>query len=60
MMEIINTLNTAATIIDTVYRVSTFDWNKKALIKLAITSVAFITITTIIDVANNKKEVNEK
>lgn len=55
-MDILNTLNTVTNTANTVYEFATFDWNKKTVLRLAITAAALVGVTVILAKLNSKDQ----
>lgn len=57
-MDILSTISTTSDTANTIFQISTFDWDKKSVIKLLITGASFIGLVstiTCIDTARNSK-----
>ena len=57
-MPIINVLNASANAMHAIFEISTHNWNKRSLITLGITVVAFIGVSVLI--ANLESDAEEK
>ena len=55
-MNITESINTATRVVDTAYNVATFDWNKKSVIRLAITTIAIVGVVALVTVIDLKRK----
>lgn len=55
-MNIISSLETAERIVDTMSRISMYNWNKRNLLTLIITTVIFTIVTVVIYIIKSKQK----
>ena len=52
-MDILNTISTTTDAVSTIFRISTFEWDKKTLKRIAMITLAFAGVVTIVQVADS-------
>ena len=55
-MDILSTISTTSHAVDTIYKIATYNWNKKTITRLVIASIALASTIVVINVIESRRK----